>query len=213
VRGESAVDAQCLTGDERSVVGRKVRNRDGNLLGVTRASAQKHAHRGMARTFQRPELFGELTPREHFLLARRVRHPNRRYWAEILGFGGLPTQEEKEIVDALLGSLGLEEVADVEAATLPLGTARQVEVGRALATAPTVVLLDEPSSGLDEHETELLGAALRQTRADHGVALLLVEHDVEFVLGLSEFVYVLDFGQLRRDSKVQDAYLGRTVSS
>jgi ABC-type branched-subunit amino acid transport system ATPase component len=189
---------------------------------VTNASPQRRAQLGMARTFQRPELFGELTVREQFVLARRMRHPTHRYWAEILGFGARPTHEEHERIDLLLERLGLEPVADHEAGSLPLGTGRLVEVGRALATDPSIVLLDEPSSGLDDRETEVLGAALRRTRDEQDVAFLLVEHDVEFVLGLSDTVYVLDFGemiafgppeQIRHDPIIQAAYLGRSVEA
>ncbi len=100
---------------------------------------------------------------------------------------------------------------------LPLGTARRVEVARALATGPSVVLLDEPSSGLDGHETSQLGAALRTVVEEEHVSLLLVEHDVAMVLGLSSQVAVLDFGvriaygspdQIRNDPQVRAAYLG-----
>ena len=102
---------------------------------------------------------------------------------------------------------------------LPLGTGRIVEIGRALATGPRVVLLDEPTSGLDVHETEQLATALRRARDDRGIAFVLVEHDVELVLDLSEHVTVLDFGrviatgapaEIRSSAAVQAAYLGTT---
>lgn len=188
---------------------------------VTNARPQQRARRGMARTFQRPELFTELTVREHLLLARRVRHPAHQYLAEIFGFGSRPTREEAAVVDQLLEWFGLVDVADFEAGTLPLGTARLIEVARALAADPEVVLLDEPSSGLDDRETERLGAALRRTLAEHRVSFLLVEHDVDFVLGLADDVYVLDFGKMiasgspdaiRHDPEVQAAYLGRSTA-
>jgi len=207
-----------------NVVSGLLRPSDGEVLmsgtDVTRASPQRRARRGMARTFQRPELFGELTVREQLVLARRARHPARRYWAELTGVGSRPTREESAVVDQLLVWLDLQDVGDAEANTLPLGTARLVEVGRALATGPSIVLLDEPSSGLDDRETELLGVALARARAEEDVALLLVEHDVEFVLGLADTVSVLDFGKMiasgtpdaiRADPDVQNAYLGRSV--
>ena len=108
-------------------------------------------------------------------------------------------------------------VADTPASVLPLGTARRVEVARALATGPSIVLLDEPSSGLDGHETSQLGAALRTVVEEEHVSLLLVEHDVAMVLGLSSQVAVLDFGvriaygtpdEIRNDPAVRAAYLG-----
>ena len=100
---------------------------------------------------------------------------------------------------------------------LPLGTARRVEVARALATGPSIVLLDEPSSGLDGHETAKLGSALRTVVEQEQISLLLVEHDVAMVLGLSNSVAVLDFGvriaygtpdEIRNDPAVRAAYLG-----
>ena len=100
---------------------------------------------------------------------------------------------------------------------LPLGTARRVEVARALATGPSIVLLDEPSSGLDGHETAQLGGALRTVVEQEQISLLLVEHDVAMVLGLSSEVAVLDFGvriaygtpdEIRNDPAVRAAYLG-----
>jgi ABC-type branched-subunit amino acid transport system ATPase component len=120
-------------------------------------------------------------------------------------------------VDQLIESLGLADVQHQPAAALPLGTARRVEVGRALAAAPKVVLLDEPSSGLDSRETEQLAAVLRRSCDEEGVALVLVEHDLQLVLGLSDRVDVLDFGRLiasgtpaevRADPAVQAAYIG-----
>jgi ABC-type branched-subunit amino acid transport system ATPase component len=125
--------------------------------------------------------------------------------------------EERARVDHLLDLLGLRGVADTAASVLPLGTARRVEVGRALATGPSIVLLDEPSSGLDGHETAQLGGALRTVVEEEKVSLLLVEHDVAMVLGLSSRVAVLDFGvriaegtpdEIRNDPAVRAAYLG-----
>ena len=199
---------------------------DGRVLidgvDVTRASPQARARRGLARTFQRLELFGELTVREHLVVAHRVRRGRARFITDVLGFGRRPTAEEQELVDDLLALLDLVPVADVPAGALPLGTGRLVEVGRALAREPTVLLLDEPSAGLDGNETEQLAAALRRTREERGVALVLVEHNVELVLGLSERVTVLDFGrviaegapsEIRENPEVQAAYLGTAVRS
>src|SRR5207244_4635030 len=113
--------------------------------------------------------------------------------------------------------LDLRSVAHTAVSVLPLGTARRVEVARALATGPSVVLLDEPSSGLDGHETAQLGVALRTVVEQERISLLLVEHDVAMVLGLSSQVAVLDFGvriahgtpdEIRNDPAVRAAYLG-----
>ncbi len=204
-----------------SVLSGLLRPRSGQVsidgVDVTATSPQARARRGLARTFQRLELFGELTVREHLVVARRVRRHRGRFWADVLGLGRRAPEGEQEAVDRLLAALGLEAVADRPASSLPLGTGRLVEVARAVASEPRVLLLDEPSSGLDVHETAQLARMLVQLRADHGVALLLVEHNVELVLELADRVTVLDFGKviaedapggIRSSKAVQSAYLG-----
>ena len=186
---------------------------------VTNMSAAKRAHLGLARTFQQLELFMGLTVREHVVLGYRVRNERNRLWSDLFTAGALhrDSSEEKERVNYLIDLLGLTSVANTPAASLPLGTARRVEVARALATGPSVVLLDEPSSGLDAHETSQLGSALRRVVDEERVSMLLVEHDVAMVLGLSSSVTVLDFGlciaqgtpdMIRNDPAVRAAYLG-----
>jgi len=186
---------------------------------VTGASPSKRSRLGLARTFQQLELFMGLTVREHVVLGYRVRNQRKRLWTDLLTAGALhrESDDEKERVDHLIELLGLTGVANTGASVLPLGTARRVEVARALATGPSIVLLDEPSSGLDGHETSQLGAALRTVVEEEHVSLLLVEHDVAMVLGLSSEVAVLDFGvriaygtpdDIRGDSMVRAAYLG-----
>ena len=187
---------------------------------VTRRTPNWRAARGLSRTFQRMELFTELTVREHLVVARRVREGRQRFFGffrDLAGFGERPGPGEEEAVEAVLELLGLQAVADRPAVSVPLGTGRLVEVGRALAAEPVVMLLDEPSSGLDAHETEQLGDALRRVRQERAVALVLVEHNVEFVLDLSDRVTVLDFGrvltegtpdEVRDSPEVQEAYFG-----
>src|SRR5262245_52860314 len=190
---------------------------------VTRRSPQARARLGLARTFQRMELFTELTVREHLVIAQRVRYGRQSllgFARDLTGLGERPVKGEVETVDEVLELLGLTSVADRPAVAVPLGTGRLIEVARALAAEPTVMLLDEPSSGLDVHETEQLGDALRRVREERGTAFVLVEHNVEFVLELSETVAVLDFGrvlltgtpdQIRNSAEVQAAYLGAPV--
>jgi branched-chain amino acid transport system ATP-binding protein len=190
---------------------------------VTRASAQARARRGLARTFQQPELFPWLSVREHFVLGDRLRHARRRLWLDVVTAGSVRSEsrEETERVGRLveLLSLGGREHEPVD--TLPLGTSRLVEIGRALATEPSVVLLDEPFSGLAGREVDQLVAALGHVVGEQGVALLLVEHDVPLVLDLCSRVFVLDFGRviadgtpgdIRASTAVRDAYLGDTVA-
>ena len=189
---------------------------------VTSRSPQYRARRGLSRTFQRLELFSELTVREHLVVARRVKKKKQRFFVDLTGFGERPVAGEAEAVDATLELLGLTDVAEQPATAVPLGTGRLVEVGRALAGEPTVVLLDEPSSGLDEHETAQLAEALRRVRAERGTSFVLVEHNVDLVLELSDRVTVLDFGkvltegtpeEIRNSPEVQAAYFGAPVET
>lgn len=186
---------------------------------VTGASPQARARLGLARTFQQPEMFMGLTVRQHLTLAYRVRRDRRRLWKDMINAASLrkPDQEETRRVDSLLELLSLADLAETLVDVLPLGTTRLVEVGRALAGGPSVVLLDEPLSGLDANEAARLAEALRRTVRDAGISLLLVEHDVAMVLSLCSTIHVLDFGQLiavgspeavRADRAVKAAYLG-----
>jgi branched-chain amino acid transport system ATP-binding protein len=186
---------------------------------LTSVPTHRRARLGIGRTFQRIELFVGMTPREHFLLADRVRSGKGSLLKDLV-FLGRPTSAEQERAQEMLELLGLTAVADRAVESLSLGVGRLVEVGRALMTQPTLVLLDEPSSGLDRTETEELARVLRSVHAERGIAILLVEHDVEFVRGLVERVYVLDFGTLIAsgptddvfsDAAVRKAYLGDLV--
>ena len=188
---------------------------------VTSLKSQVRARLGLARTFQHPELFMGLTVRDHLVLAHRAHYERRRCWSDFFSLRAMfpPSRLETEQVDALLGLLGLTAIAKTQVSVLPLGLARLVEVGRALATHPKVVLLDEPLSGLDVRATEKLTAAFLRvvSNSDDGLSLLMVEHDVASVLALSSRIFVLNFGQLiahgtpaeiRADPAVRDAYLG-----
>ncbi len=190
---------------------------------VTRASPQLRAARGLARTFQHPEIFGGLTVRQHLVLAHRARTAKRRVWSDLFTLGSLrpADSEEKAMVDGLIESLGLVPIADRVATGLPLGLCRLVELGRALATSPTVLLLDEPSSGLDSTETGEFEETLRRIAGDRGVSVLIVEHDVELVMRLCPQIHVLDFGlciatgspnEIRANPQVRAAYLGEELS-
>ena len=169
----------------------------------------RRARLGIARTFQRLEVFGSLTVRENILVAAEI----RRRWARD---GSNP----RRVADEVIAQVGLSPVSRVRCDTLPTGMARLVEVGRALATRPSVLLLDEPSSGLDEQETDELGELLGRLAAQ-GVAVLLVEHDVELVMSVCRRIHVLDFGrilavgtpaEIQADPDVRAAYLGTEES-
>jgi ABC-type branched-subunit amino acid transport system ATPase component len=196
-----------------------------NGVDVTSKSPQARAKLGLARTFQRMELFNELTVREHLIVARRVREGRQSllgFFRDLSGLGERLSPNEAAAVDDILDLVGLGPVAERPAESLPLGTGRLVEVARALASEPSVMLLDEPSSGLDAHETDQLSEALHRVHQERGTAFVLVEHNVEFVTNLSDSVTVLDFGrvllegrpdEIMRSPEVQAAYLGAPVDS
>jgi branched-chain amino acid transport system ATP-binding protein len=175
---------------------------------VSGLSTYRRARLGMARTFQRLEVFGSLTARDNILAAAEF----RRGWS---GDKSHPKQVAEEILDRV----GLRSVADMRVDALPTGLARLVELGRALATRPRLLLLDEPGSGLDSTESEALGDLLLEL-ADGGMAILLVEHDVDLVMRICDRIHVLDFGkiiavgttaEIQADPAVQAAYLGAEV--
>jgi branched-chain amino acid transport system ATP-binding protein len=175
---------------------------------ITKMRPDARARRGLARTFQRLETFRVLTVRENVLVAAEI----RRRWSR-------DRTSPKAIADDLLERVGLSDIADKVVDTLSTGSARLVEVARALATKPRVLLLDEPASGLDDQETSRLGALLRGLAAD-GLSVVLVEHDVSLVMDVCARVAVLDNGRIltvgapdavRGDDAVQAAYLGPTL--
>lgn len=191
-----------------------------NRADITRLNARQRARHGLARTFQHPELFSALTVRENLTIAYRARFAPRRLWTDLVTGRGLrrPPAAEAEAIEQLAQMVGIEGLMHRAAHGLPLGSCRLVELARSLATRPSVLLLDEPFSGLDAGETEQLVGVLRRVIDEQRVGILLVEHDVELVLGLSTQVNVLDFGQLiargtpaeiRQDPAVRAAYLGQ----
>lgn len=173
---------------------------------VTRKSPAYRARHGLARTFQRLEVFGSLTVLDNVLVAVENRHLH-----------GTAAREEAE---RLLARVGIAELAGTQADVLPTGLARLLELARALACEPKVLLLDEPFSGLNAGESSGLGDLLRDL-AREGLAVLLVEHDMEMVMSLCETIYVLSFGsiiaagrpeEVKDDPQVQDAYLGTPIT-
>ena len=188
---------------------------------VSTMPVHARARRGIGRSFQRIELFPESTVREHLLIAERTRRGDGRLWRDLVGLGR-PRPDELEACDAVLELLGLLPLANEPIEHLSLGQGRLVEVGRALMTHPRVLLLDEPSSGLDRTETADLARTLQAVQADQGFAILLVEHDVELVSSFTERAYVLDFGvriaegptaDVLRSAEVRRAYFGDVEAS
>jgi branched-chain amino acid transport system ATP-binding protein len=207
----------CLLGLLRPDEGRIVF--DGrDLIGLP---VHRRARLGIGRTFQRMELFSGMTVREHLLVAERVRRGTGRLWKDLLNRGA-PTAEEEAEAGAVLDLVGLTAVADRAIESLTLGHGRLVELGRALMTRPRLLLLDEPSSGLDQAESLALAKVLDTVRRERGTAVLLVEHDLAMVERVVERLYVLDFGRLlasgerdevMADAAVRKAYLGEAVGA
>jgi branched-chain amino acid transport system ATP-binding protein len=165
----------------------------------------QRARLGIARTFQRLEIFGSLTVRENVLASAEI----RRRWSRDHSDAGANA-------DGVLALVGLSGLGDQPADTLPTGQARLLELARSLATRPRLLLLDEPSSGLSDSESEELGDLLI-TLAEAGMAVLLVEHDMGLVMRVCSRINVLDFGsvltvgspeEIRADERVRAAYLG-----
>jgi branched-chain amino acid transport system ATP-binding protein len=174
---------------------------------VTRLPVHRRAQLGIGRTFQRIELFPDSTVRQHLLVAERVRRGRGRLWKDLLG-RGRPQPDEVARCDEVLDLLGLGDLADEPVERLSLGQGRLVEVGRALMTEPKLLLLDEPSSGLDRAETAALAETLQRVQADHGFAVLLVEHDVELVASFTTRAYLLDFGRLLAEGSTAELMAG-----
>jgi branched-chain amino acid transport system ATP-binding protein len=162
---------------------------------ITALPVHRRARRGFGRTFQRLELFSGMTVREHFLVTERARRGTGRLWKDLLNLSN-PSAEERALAERMLELVGLQPAADQPVESLSLGRGRLVELGRALMTQPKLLLLDEPSSGLDVRETASLADRLAAVQAQHEFAVLLVEHDVEMVSSLVTRLYVLDFGEL-----------------
>ena len=194
-----------ITGLQKPTKGR-VRYRDRDVTGWP---VHKRARHGVGRTFQRLEAFGSLSVRDNVRVAQEI-HGGPLAW-----FG-----RSRGGVDLLLDRVGILEYADERADSIPTGTARLLELARCLASDPKLLLLDEPSSGLDETETDAFGELLVELAAE-GCAVLMVEHDMDLVMSVCHEIHVLDFGriissgtpaEIRADADVQRAYLGYSES-
>ncbi|MCI3270760.1 ABC transporter ATP-binding protein [Streptomyces cylindrosporus] len=183
---------------------------------LSRLGAAKRSRLGLARTWQQAELYDDLTVRENLAVAASppgLLHALR----DVVGVG----TSEPPAVSMALELLDLEALADCATDELTQGQRKLVDVGRALACSPDVVLLDEPAAGLDTDESRTLGEHLR-TMVTQGIGMLLVDHDMGLVMGVCDRIVVLEFGkvlavgtpdEIRNDPRVVDAYLGQSGTS
>ncbi|MBR3870036.1 MAG: ABC transporter ATP-binding protein [Clostridia bacterium] len=173
---------------------------------------------GIARTFQNIRLFKSMTVFENVLVAMHLRRKSNVFTATFK----LNMKEEKAMREKaleLLCEVGLEDVKDELATSLPYGKQRRLEIARALATQPTLLLLDEPAAGMNPQETDELTAFIKHIRDKFNLTVLLIEHHMNLVMDISDRIYVIDFGKLissgtpevvQADQRVIDAYLGVT---
>jgi branched-chain amino acid transport system ATP-binding protein len=185
---------------------------------ISRLRPHQIAGKGIARTFQNLRLFGNLSALENVAIAQHI-HNKTGVVQGILGLPPATTQEEQTIANSLelLDLVGLAERAQEKARNFPYGDQRRLEIARALALKPKLLLLDEPAAGMNPNEKGALSALIRQIRDSFNLTVLLIEHHVPLVMGLCDRIAVLHFGQLialgepekvKNDPAVIEAYLG-----
>ncbi len=209
----------CVTGIYKPTAGDiYLRTKDGKKVRINGMKPNKITELGLARTFQNIRLFPNMTALENVMVGR---HCRTKSW--ILGaiFKGPRTRrEEEETIEKsyeLLKLVGLEKYVNELAKNLPYGAQRRLEIARALATEPSVLLLDEPAAGMNPKETAELMDLIYHIRDNENVSILLIEHDMKLVMNISEKVYVMEYGKLlaegtpeeiRHNPAVIKAYLG-----
>ena len=183
---------------------------------IIRNTPDQITRRGIARTFQNIRLFGSMTVFETVLRARHLRRSSNLLTAMLR----ITRREEKRMREdamQLLRVVGLEDVRDERATSLPYGKQRLLEIARALATEPSLLLLDEPAAGMNPQETEELGAFIQRIKKQFNLTILIIEHHMNLIMDISDRIYVVDFGRLiaqgtpdeiQNNDAVIAAYLG-----
>ena len=184
-----------------------------DIHGMTTAQVNRA---GIARTFQNIRLFGNLTVFENVLIAKHM-HAKGGFLAATFHLNGKEETRMRREAMELLEIVGLAELKDETASNLPYGQQRRLEIARALATDPRLLILDEPAAGMNPQETVELTEFIREIREQFDLSILLIEHHMNLVMGISDRIYVLEFGKLiaegipeavQMDQRVIDAYLG-----